>query len=217
MNPRAMLYIGGLAAIAAVMILVTYPLAGLEETISGAVVDENFAQTTIIPNNHPRHPFPIDAMTLNPDGTLTVTFKGGHDPYSNREIHFSHVETYAAGESFVRACEETEEGAYLDIFIYLGGVTFNQDQHIVIGEYAALAQEPMECRYPDVIAHSRNAVLVHADLDQGAASFAHAHFERMSAGSNFTIACGDGANVVHWGGRDLAEKVLNSDEICEFP
>lgn len=51
----------------------------------------------------------------------------------------------------------------------------------------------------------------------GAASFAHAHFERMSAGSNFTIACDDGANVVHWGGRDLAEKVLNSDEICEFP
>lgn len=216
-NPNMVLYVGGAAAIAVAVVLVMHPLMSMEDVIRGAAVFEDFAQTTLIPDNFPHHPFPIDTAKINPDGTVTVTFKGGEDPRSGRVIEFRHVETYRAGESFVWGCEETEAGAHLNAFVYLGSVTFNQSRDIVMGEYEALTREPMECRYPDVIAYSRNAVLVHADLDQGAASFAHAHFERMSAESNFTIACDDGANVVHWGGRDLAEKVLNSDEICEFP
>ena len=215
MDPNAILYLGGIATIAVAIVLITYPLAGLEAAISNAMVDENFAQTALIPNNHSRHPFPIDAITLNPDDTLTVTFKGGHDAHTDREIHFNHAETYAAGESFVWGCHEAEEGVYLDIFIYLGGVTFNRDQYIVIGEYAALAQEPMPCAYPDVIVHSRNAVDLHGERGQETASVLHAHFERMFAESDYTMTCGDGERSITWGGQELVEKILNFGELCE--
>ena len=188
----------------------------MDDTVGNAVLVKDFVKTRIIPDNHMNHPFPIDTVKINLDGSLEVIFNGGVNPHSEHVIEFQHTDMYRIGESFAWGCQKTVDGTHLNIFLYLGSVTANQEKHIVLGEYEAIIQEPVECRYPDVIVHSRNAVGLYDDRVQPT-PLVHAHFERVFTESNYTVACGSGENVVHWGGQDLIEKVLTSGEICESP
>ena len=109
----------------------------MDDTVGNAVLVKDFVKTRIIPDNHMNHPFPIDTVKINLDGSLEVIFNGGVNPHSEHVIEFQHTDMYRIGESFAWGCQKTVDGTHLNIFLYLGSVTANQEKHIVLGEYEA--------------------------------------------------------------------------------
>lgn len=141
-----------------------------EVPIRNAIPAEGYAHVDYVPVIQLIHPFPIDSIVHNPkDDTITVTFRGGVNPYTSQKLDFELVETYSVNESFVFGCGEFEWGTHLSLYGYQDVTVMDDIAYLSLWHDDRTTQEHMPCTYPDVIIHSRGVVpakLFHAALDR---------------------------------------------------
>ena len=94
---------------------------------------------------------------LNPDGTLTVSFRGWDEEARAPAPGATHVRTYAPGQTFLADCTGAGDVTSIEVYSYRGAEELDGEEHVVLATFRAYTRAPVPCPSPDFLSAYEDA------------------------------------------------------------